>query len=461
MNGKQMLLAGFVAAVATSTLGCKGDAPKAASTGTDSATVVRWDAPVTVTAATSGGADASFVMSPSGKLSLAWLSATNGGSDAKLYLQHDLRTGLGLTDSAMRNVSVLKDPLANIRIHGEAPPRLAYRNDSVLYAAYLVTKLVRNSKPQNALRFAVSNDGGKTWGASSTVTPGNVFGLYDDPALLVAGNDDVYLSWMTEGAADTARVYFANSANGGKVWSKPRLVDAEPAACGRTSLASGTDGSLYLAWRKRFSGELRDIVVARSTDQGATWGAPARVYADEWQVNYCNDAGPALSVAKNGTLHVVWYTGKLGRAGTQYAQSIDGGKTFSKPVELSLAANSRPSHVQLVLGQNGDDRTVVALWDDGLKPVPQVVLRVSRDGGKTFGRLQEVSALGVQAMFPSGVLRNDTLHVVWQERTMAGFTEDSLVKDKQRDKDDPTANIELIGSQQVMVRRGVLGTMKR
>jgi hypothetical protein len=41
---------------------------------------------------------------------------------------------------------------------------------------------------------------------------------------------------------------------------------------------------------------MRDVVVARSSDQGATWTPPVRVHADEWKFDACPHAGPAIAL---------------------------------------------------------------------------------------------------------------------------------------------------------------------
>ena len=451
-----VLSAGFVA--------CKDDAKKPAASSADAGNLVSFGEPVALTRAPYGGAGATFAFSPNGKLALSWITTTSGGGDGTLVVQASADNGFGAltSDTAASLATSVKDPLASLRIHGEAPPKLAYANDSVLYASYLVTKLVKNSKPLTALRFTSSFDGGKTFGAPTTVTPGAPFSLYDDHALLATGSGAVWLSWIADGVNDTSHVYFAKSTDAGKSWSAPAVLDLDPScSCCKTSFATGPHGELYVAWRKRFAGEVRDVVVASSVDGGVTWSKPVRVYADEWQVNYCTDAGPSLKVSKSGTVHVAWYTGRLGRAGAQYSQSTDGAKTFSKPFELGLAASARPEHIQLVLGQDTDERTVLAVWDDGTVAVPQIVMRISRDGGKTFSATQQVSISGMQSTFPTAVLRHDTVRVAWQERTPVGATTDSLLRDKKRDKDDPSADINVIGSLQIVARQGVLGGVKK
>jgi hypothetical protein len=186
-------------------------------------------------------------------------------------------------------------------------------------------------------------------------------------------------------------------------------------------MASGPDGSLYIAWRKIYpadSGqlEIRDIAVARSTDDGKSWSAPTRVHADDWHVNYCPEAGPSLAVGNDGRVHVAWWTGKPGDAGVHYAVSADNGGTFAAPVPLGVANASRASHVQLALGSGSDSAVVIAAWDDGTLAVPQIVTRLSRDGGATFGQAVAHSAPGQAAGYPVVNLRADTVMVAWQQR---------------------------------------------
>jgi hypothetical protein len=91
---------------------------------------------------------------------------------------------------------------------------------------------------------------------------------------------------------------------------------------------------LYIAWRKVYSGDVRDVVVARSTDGGVTFEAPVRVHRDNWVYPGCPHAGPSLAVDSAGTLHVVWYTGAEGHTGLYLATSRDGARTFGEPVAL-------------------------------------------------------------------------------------------------------------------------------
>src|SRR6185369_6718113 len=53
----------------------------------------------------------------------------------------------------------------------------------------------------------------------------------------------------------------------------------EACPCCRTNIATTDDGTLYLAWRQVYPGNIRDVVVAHSSDKGATWSEPVRVPA--------------------------------------------------------------------------------------------------------------------------------------------------------------------------------------
>lgn len=77
------------------------------------------------------------------------------------------------------------------------------------------------------------------------------------------------------------------------------------------------------------------MAIARSVDDGATFSAPVRVHADEWQINGCPHSGPAVAVDAQDRVTVVWYTGAEDAAGVYRATSPDGGMSFGSPTPLT------------------------------------------------------------------------------------------------------------------------------
>lgn len=425
-----------------------------------------------LSAPTAVGTAPMVAVGPGGVQAIAWVSAPNGGTDGRLYLSVD-----GAAPAEIR------DSLGPVQAHGEAPPKIAFGPSGALYAVYTVGKEVTGERfPLSALRIVRSADNGKSWTTPATVTDGAVFGSHSFHALHVAPNGDVYVSWLGKPEQDATMAanapmpspamrmasmqqgdphdahgastsWITRSTDGGKTWSPRARVDmGEACPCCRTSLATGPDGTLYMAWRHIYPGSIRDIVVARSNDQGATWSEPARVHEDDWKFDACPHAGPAIATDKRGTLHVTWWTGKEGNAGVFYAQSADGGKSFSAPIALGIAQYSRPAHVQLSLG---DSNRVIVVWDDGTKQTPRVVARVSNDGGRHFADAVQFSDVGRAASFPVLAMTRDSISVAWSEES------DAVARKAESDAKnakDPKApkGLEAVGQAQVLVRRGVL-----
>ncbi len=433
--------------------------------GTRGASVHLSDA-VALSAPTSVGTAPMFAVSPTGTQAVAWVSAPNGGTDGRLYVS-----------VSNANPAELRDSLGPVEAHGEAPPKLAFAPDGALFAIYTVGRVVPGERfPRSALRLVASHDDGKTWTAPVTVTDGPAFGSHSFHALHVAGDGTVYVAWLGKSDGDTAAMAMASdgemasmshsqhggheasaawitrSTDGGKTWAPRVRVDmGEACPCCRTALATSKDGTLFMAWRHVFSGSVRDIVLARSTDRGATWSEPVRVHADDWTFDACPHAGPAIATDDRGRLHVTWWTGKEGSAGVYYTQSVDGGKTFAPATALGVAQFSRPAHVQLALAPN--DRVIVA-WDDGTKQVPQVVFRVSSDGGAHFGDASQVSAAGRAASFPVLGVARDSLAIAWSEvsaEQATAATAAAATKDRMAPK-----GLEAVGDAQVLVRRGII-----
>lgn len=433
-----------------------------------------------LSATTTVGAAPMFAVGPGGTQAAAWVSAPGGGTDGRLYVS-----------VADGKPTEIRDTLGPIEAHGESPPKITYGSDGSLYALYTVGKVVPGERfPQAALRLVKSSDGGAHWTTPVTVTDGPVFGSHSFHALHAAPDGTIYVSWL--GKADSGRTqpdplasmnhgsmshvgmasehmehdsrsasahsghgtheasaaWISRSTDGGATWAPRVRVDlGEACPCCRTALASTKDGRLYMAWRHVFPGSVRDIVVARSDDHGATWSAPERVHADNWTFDACPHAGPAIAVDAKGLLHVAWWTGKEGSAGVYYTQSSDGAKSFRAPTALGVAQFSRPAHVQMGLTSAND---VIVTWDDGTRAVPEVVVRVSRDGGAHFGDALPLSAADRAGTFPVLGIAGDSVAVAWSDESanVSGAAEPS--------HGSAPAALHAVGETRVLVRRGVL-----
>lgn len=420
---------GVVLAAIAATAGCAGDD-------------VRFGETIAASRATSVGTAPMFAVSSAGREAIAWVSSPDSGTDGRVYVSMD-----GAPPAELR------DSLGPIEAHGESPPKLAFGPDGSLNAIYVVAKVVPGRRfPAAALRFVRSKDDGGSWSAPVTVTDDSVFGSHNFHSLHVTADGLVYVGWL-DGRHGKSAAYAARSADGGKTWSRNQRVSRDEACpCCRTSIASAPDGTIYMAWRTVMPGNIRDVVVSRSTDSGVTWTDPVRVKADDWVFPGCPHAGPALQLDSAGAVHVAWWTGKEGVAGVYYARSDDGARTFAAPVPLSTAVYYPAAHVQLATGANG---VVAVAWDDARQQPARVTLRVTRDGGKTFGAQTLVSDGSAAAGFPVLAIVRDTVIVAWSALRSDAERSDQHVG-LYGEGQDTLARLHPVGAAQVLVRRGAL-----
>jgi hypothetical protein len=201
-------------------------------------------------------------------------------------------------------------------------------------------------------------------------------------------------------------------------------------------------------------GNVRDVVVATSRDKGQTWTSAKEVHADNFIIDGCPHAGPSMLTDSAGRVHIAWWTGAKDHEGVYYARSDDG-VHFGPAIPLSTELMPRAAHVQLALGAN---QTIAAVWDDagGTRTLPRVMLRISRDGGTSFGDTISVSEDDAAGMFPVLTLSSDTLTIAWTQHTPV---EHEHAEGSHTDMKDPKATMPLptVGGQRVMVRQGAIG----
>jgi hypothetical protein len=412
----------FVAAIAAG-LGCVGGA-KAPSMG-----------PIELASGpTRHGATPMIAVTAAGERILSWVADDSVTGREALFVAAD------------SVITVLRDSLGGIEPHGEAPPQMVAAPDGDLYSLYTVGKEVPGARfPRSALRFSRSEDGGRTWSAPISVNEGERFGSHNFHALLAGRGGVVHAAWLSADRGRSA-VWLRSSADGGRSWDTARAIDStEACPCCRTGLGLGPDGRLYVSWRKVFDGNVRDVVVMRSTNGGSSWEPPVRPREDGWVIAGCPHAGPSLQVAPDGSVHIAWWTGKAGEAGVYYGRSTDGGETFAV-TPIAVGPRSAPAHVQLAVTSNW---TAVA-WDDGLGPNPRVLVRLAL-AGRAFGAAVQVSGSGAATFPVLGAIR-DTLVVAWTEKGTAAHHADMSARP---DMSKPGATMPLprVGASDIFFRR--------
>ena len=268
------------------------------------------------------------------------------------------------------------------------------------------------------LRLSRSNDGGKTFQASVLVNddPGVIQHTFD--ALHRDAEGRLHLSWIDgrEGKKDPG-TYVARSLDQGQTIAKNAKVDEGTCVCCRTAITSGPDGMVYVAWRKIFEGNVRETVVARSTNHGETFEDSVIVGHDKWVFPACPHRPASMGVDRQGRLYVVWYTEGTDEIPAVYlAYSDDRGRTFSPKRQLNVSKNTFPDHPQIAVDPEG---RLVVIWEEQGPVKRDVVMSVSTDRGATFAapyKLNEKkSQTPVVAVNAQGVFA-----MAWMEHGMPG-----------------------------------------
>jgi len=168
------------------------------------------------------------------------------------------------------------------------------------------------------IMFSRSTDGGATFSPPLSISTGGASGTPNNQGadIAVAPDGTIYVAYeaFQRGAQGGSTISIVKSTDCGKHWRQPVLVAgaiSDPQAPGvafRTPTFAfvATDdvnpNIVYVAYQN-FVGSDYDIYAQRSTDGGATWGAPVQVNEDP---GGRHQIFPTIEVS-HGALHVAWY----------------------------------------------------------------------------------------------------------------------------------------------------------
>lgn len=262
------------------------------------------------------------------------------------------------------------------------------------------------------LRLSRSIDGGRTFAPPLRINDDRPISHSFD-GLARESSGDLVLGWIDARAGwGKAGTYVARvGERGGKVLSTAQ-VGTETCVCCRVAVGAGGERRAAVLWRKDFPGEVRDMMLALSSDDGATFAPAARVHDDGWVMPACPHRGGGVGIDGRGRVHAAWYTERAdGRPGLFYVSSDDG-RRFTAPQRIDASDGSIPDHVAIAVQPDG---TVLVVWEDSTAVRRRVLARASRDGGATFGDIEQLST-AMKAWAPSVAIAPDGGFVVaWNE----------------------------------------------
>jgi hypothetical protein len=272
----------------------------------------------------------------------------------------------------------------------EAPALAVVGNDVFLTWALTHPKLTADKPFSNELRLSRSTDGGKTFLPSILVNDDEQVIGHSFDSIHVAPDGVLHLAWIDgrEGKKESG-TFVTRSTDHGRTVATNLKVDDNTCVCCRTSLTTGPDGTLYVAWRKVLPGDLRETVVARSTDGGSTFSAPVIVGHDKWVFPGCPHRPASIGTDRLERLYVVWYTEGIDETPAVFlAYSDDRGATFSPKQKLNVSKGTFPDHPQMAVDQDG---RLVIVWEEQSPVRREVVMSLSLDRGQTFSAPQKLN----------------------------------------------------------------------
>ena len=249
-----------------------------------------------------------------------------------------------------------------------------------------------------AVEVSTSTDHGVTWAKPKVVKLDASSKLFNDKEWITADPTDpakAYLVWDRTDSRSANRTesdgqsesrgptWFSETTNSGASWSTPKMI-YDPGLFKQTidneilapsqGPARGQllDGFVRIAFTPV---ERMDIGVIRSANGGTTWSLPTIVSSiveaqagslDDLLYRTADNIPQFAEDPSTGDLYVVWQDGRLSSA-TQpkilFSQSIDGGRTWSAPIEIDQAAPAASAFTPQV-AVNSAHEIGVTYYDD-------------------------------------------------------------------------------------------------
>lgn len=245
----------------------------------------------------------------------------------------------------------------------------------------------------------------------------------DDPSVAIDARGSIAFAWVDQAQKDV--LFQFHGPEGERRFERPVNVSRSPGVFSWlprvvfTGLAG--DDSVAILWQEIvFSGGSHggEIFFARSLDGGRSFTEPVNLSRSmggdgkgRLDPEHWDNGSLDLVAGPQGRLHAAW----TDYEGTlRVSHSLDGGASFSKPTRIARGEHARPARAPaLAVGRDG---TVYVAWTVGEDPSADIHVAKSDDSGRTFGEPRIAVDSHGRADAPKLVLDGQgTLHLVYAE----------------------------------------------
>jgi hypothetical protein len=276
---------------------------------------------------------------------------------------------------------------ADVATHAESMPKVAFKNDGTIIAAYEKNAPTVANKYASAIYYVVSSDGGKSWATEAFLHSDTVAGRsrsYFDIEQLPDG--EIGASWLDiKLNNDTGGRSVRFSKTFQSKFGSEILVDSSACQCCRIDVYSDIAGRVNVAYRGLMKGgmgqSVRDMMLATSKDGGKSFTSPARISQDNWAIDGCPHTGASLCSNKAGLFSFCYTEGN--GTGIYYSFKQNNDSTFSQKQLVSNFGR----HPQL----SANESRFAMVWEQDSvhsdRKLTNVLYQVSEGAGVRKGSL--------------------------------------------------------------------------
>ena len=240
-------------------------------------------------------------------------------------------------------------------------PAVAFDSRGNVYYAGLGFNRTSAPNTVTVSRGTFAGNGALSWSAPTFINPTTSPTILNDKEWIAVDHnpaspfrDRVYVTWTrylfnpNNGSYVQSPIAFVSSSDGGRTFTAPKLISGNVLYSQGSRPVVGPDGALYVFWDGATRLASTDSTyMVKSTDGGATWGAPkaiaplvdiAPLHDTAFRVN----SFPAAAAAGNGDLYATWTTETSAGSVAVYSKSTNGGATWSAPARVFAAATRTP-----------------------------------------------------------------------------------------------------------------------